>query len=143
MQPNNTNRPPVQWTLLTPDNGQVSEHKRIPCIAINLSCTDKRCGYKAWLLIFMLVRCYYAVPPVAILKKMATVGPELQVVETNSFVRGYHAYQEKWNPVIGESLLLRREPGILSTNLLLQLFWSKRKLLGIYPSTLHQLCHSF
>ena len=39
--------------------------------------------------------------------KMATticvVGPELQAVEINTYVSGYHAYQEKWNPVIGES----------------------------------------
>ena len=32
------------------------------------------------------------------------------VVEISSYVRGYHAYQEKWHPVQGHVLLLAREP---------------------------------
>ena len=34
----------------------------------------------------------------------------LDVLEVSSYIRGYHAYKEIWTPVIGESLLLRREP---------------------------------
>ena len=31
-------------------------------------------------------------------------------VEVASFIRGYHAYQDVWQPVVGEVLLLQREP---------------------------------
>ena len=34
----------------------------------------------------------------------------LEVTEFDSYIRGYHAYQDIWNPVVGESLLLKREP---------------------------------
>jgi hypothetical protein len=32
------------------------------------------------------------------------------VVEINLYVRGYHAYQEKWHPLQGDILPLAREP---------------------------------
>ena len=32
------------------------------------------------------------------------------VVEIHSYMRGYHAYQEKWNPMQGDVLQLVREP---------------------------------
>ena len=31
-------------------------------------------------------------------------------VEFNSFIRGYHAYKHIWEPYVGETLLLKREP---------------------------------
>ena len=31
-------------------------------------------------------------------------------IQIESFVRGYHAYMDIWNPVIGEELQLKREP---------------------------------
>ena len=34
----------------------------------------------------------------------------LEVVEIRSFVRGYHAYKEVWDPVVGQMLLLKRQP---------------------------------
>ena len=34
----------------------------------------------------------------------------LNVIEFQSYVRGYHAYMDKWTPVIGQGLLLKREP---------------------------------
>lgn len=34
----------------------------------------------------------------------------LHCLEIQSFVRGYHAYMDSWTPVIGETLLLKREP---------------------------------
>ena len=34
----------------------------------------------------------------------------LEVAESNSYVRGYHAYKEIWTPEVGEMLLLRCEP---------------------------------
>ena len=34
----------------------------------------------------------------------------LEVVEIQSFVRGYHAYKDIWDPVVGQMLLLKRQP---------------------------------
>lgn len=31
-------------------------------------------------------------------------------VEFNSFIRGYHAYKHLWEPCVGKTLLLKREP---------------------------------
>ena len=31
-------------------------------------------------------------------------------IQLESFVRGYHAYMDIWNPAIGEELQLKREP---------------------------------
>ena len=38
------------------------------------------------------------------------VATDLDCLEINSFVRGYHAYIDVWNPVQGEVLLVKREP---------------------------------
>ena len=38
------------------------------------------------------------------------VTDSLYVLEIPSYVRGYHAYKDNWNPVVGETLVLRREP---------------------------------
>ena len=35
-------------------------------------------------------------------------------LEFNSFIRGYHAYKHIWEPYVGETLLLKREPTNLS-----------------------------
>ena len=36
---------------------------------------------------------------------------ELDVVaEFDSYIQGYHAYRDIWSPVVGEILLLKREP---------------------------------
>ena len=37
-------------------------------------------------------------------------NPDLAVAEFNSFIRGYHVYSQIWNPVVGELLILKREP---------------------------------
>ena len=34
----------------------------------------------------------------------------MEPLEVTEFDRGYHAYQDIWNPLVGESLLLKREP---------------------------------
>ena len=36
-------------------------------------------------------------------------GP-LAVAEIDSFIRGFHEYKDIWQPVVGEMLLLRKEP---------------------------------
>ena len=38
------------------------------------------------------------------------VGDQQACYEVNSFVRGLHVYQDIWTPVVGEVLLLKREP---------------------------------
>ena len=32
------------------------------------------------------------------------------VAELDSYIRGYHAHRDIWSPVVGETLLLKREP---------------------------------
>ena len=39
-----------------------------------------------------------------------TGSQELAVLELRSFVRGYHAYQTIWDPTVGDTLRLEREP---------------------------------
>ena len=39
-----------------------------------------------------------------------SVAPNSSSVEIVSFIRGYHAYQDVWQPSVGEVLLLQREP---------------------------------
>ncbi len=41
---------------------------------------------------------------------LVVASAELQVLETNSFIRGYHKYTDVWVPFIGESLLVKPEP---------------------------------
>ena len=36
---------------------------------------------------------------------------EQQVLETNSYIRGYHVYKDTWSATIGETLLVKREIG--------------------------------
>ena len=38
------------------------------------------------------------------------VAVHLEVLEINSYVRGYHAYMDVWTPEVGQALLLRQEP---------------------------------
>lgn len=41
---------------------------------------------------------------------MATVTRDLAIFELQSYVRGYHEYMDRWTPVTGQELLLKREP---------------------------------
>ena len=34
----------------------------------------------------------------------------LGMAQFDSYIRGYHAYLDTWTPVVGETLLLKREP---------------------------------
>ena len=47
--------------------------------------------------------------PIAIASQ-PVASHDLHVAEFNSFVRGYHAYKHIWNPVVGEMLILEKEP---------------------------------
>ena len=39
-----------------------------------------------------------------------TTGGDVTSFTTTSYIRGYHAYKEQWNPFTGEVLPLEREP---------------------------------
>ena len=39
-----------------------------------------------------------------------TAAADLEVLEIRSHIRGYHAYMGIWNPVQGQTLLVKREP---------------------------------
>ena len=41
---------------------------------------------------------------------MTSVDYDPQVLEINSYVRGYHAYMDTWNAVLGQELILKPEP---------------------------------
>ncbi len=44
------------------------------------------------------------------------VAPDSSCIEISSFIRGYHAYQDVWDPLVGEVLLLQREPTNVKDN---------------------------
>ena len=39
-----------------------------------------------------------------------TAAAVIEVLEIPSYIRGYHAYMSIWNPVLGQMLLVKREP---------------------------------
>ena len=43
-------------------------------------------------------------------ESLSRTSGELHCLEIQSFVRGYHAYMDSWTPVIGQTLLVKREP---------------------------------
>ena len=38
-----------------------------------------------------------------------SIPKELELLEIQSYIRGYHAYKDSWTPVLGETLLVLRE----------------------------------
>ena len=38
------------------------------------------------------------------------VNSTLGIAQFDSYIRGYHSYLDTWTPVVGETLLLKREP---------------------------------
>ena len=41
---------------------------------------------------------------------LSRTSGDLHCLEIQYFVRGYHAYMDIWTPVIGKTLLVKREP---------------------------------
>ena len=41
---------------------------------------------------------------------LSRTSEHLHCIEIQSFLRGYHAYMDIWTPVIGQTLLVKREP---------------------------------
>ena len=53
-------------------------------------------------------------------QKLASVDDDTQVLEINSYIRGYHAYMDTWDPALGQELILKPEPITTKTNTQLQ-----------------------
>ena len=43
-------------------------------------------------------------------QRLSRTFENLHCLEIQSFVRGYHSYMDNWTPVIGQTLLVKREP---------------------------------
>ena len=61
------------------------------------------------------------------------------VVEISSYVRGYHAYQEKWHPLQGDVLQLAREPTNATEKLAIAVIKKTATLWDMSPTTWHLL----
>ena len=38
-----------------------------------------------------------------------SIPKELELLEIQSYIRGYHAYRDSWTPVLGETLSVKRD----------------------------------
>lgn len=54
------------------------------------------------------------------------------VAEFHSYIRGYHAYKDIWSPVVGEILLLKREPNNLVDSSAIGV-WKEDEIVGHVP----------
>ena len=43
-------------------------------------------------------------------QKLTSIDDDPQILVINSYVRGYHAYMETWNPSLGQGIILKPEP---------------------------------
>ena len=73
---------------------------------------------------------------------MASQVVELDgVAQFDSYIRGYHAYKDIWSPVVGEILLLKREPDSLVDASAIAV-WKEDKLLAMCLTILPLSSHS-
>ena len=70
------------------------------------------------------------------------VHPASSCVEISSFIRGYHAYQDIWQPTLGESLLLQSEPTNTKDSLAVSVVKSNT-IVGHVPANLSVLFSHF
>ena len=64
------------------------------------------------------------------------------VVEFDSYIRGYHAYRDIWSPVVGEILLLKREPDNLVDASAVAV-WKEDKIVGHVPYNIASVISQF
>ena len=64
------------------------------------------------------------------------------MTEFDSYIRGYHTYQDIWNPVVGESLLLKREPDN-SVDLSAVAVWREDEIVGHVPFNIASVLSQF
>ena len=73
---------------------------------------------------------------------MASQVVELDgVAEFDSYIRGYHAYRDIWSPVVGEILLLKREPDNLDASAVA--VWKEDKIVGHVPYDIASVISQF
>ena len=63
--------------------------------------------------------------------------------EISSYIRGYHAYQDVWQPALGEILLLQREPTNAKDSLAVSVMKSNNTIVGHVPANLSALFSHF
>ena len=63
--------------------------------------------------------------------------------EIFSYIRGYHAYQDVWQPALGEILLLQREPTNAKDSLAVSVIKSNNMIVGHVPANLSALFSHF
>ena len=74
---------------------------------------------------------------------MASQVVELDgVAELDSYIRGYHAYTDIWSPVVGEILLLKREPDNL-VDASAVVVWKEDKIVGHVPYNIASVISQF
>ena len=74
---------------------------------------------------------------------MASQVVELdRVAELDSHIRGYHAYTDIWSPVVGEILLLKREPDNLVDASAVAV-WKEDKIVGHVPYNIASVISQF
>ena len=67
----------------------------------------------------------------------------MEVMEFESYyIRGYHAYEDLWNRVVGETLLLKREPGN-SIDLSAVAVWIEDNIVGHVPFNIASVLSQF
>ena len=74
---------------------------------------------------------------------MASQVVELDgVAEFDSYIRGYHTYSDIWSPVVGEILLLKREPDNLVDASAVAV-WKEDKIVGHVPYNIASVISQF
>ena len=74
---------------------------------------------------------------------MASQVVELDgVAEFDSYIRGYHACRDIWSQVVGEILLLKREPDSLVDSSAVAL-WKEDKIVGHVPYNIASVISQF
>ena len=64
------------------------------------------------------------------------------IAEFDSYIRGCHAYRDIWSPVVGEVLLLKREPDNLRDVSAIAV-WKEDKIVGHVPYNIASVISQF
>ena len=64
------------------------------------------------------------------------------VAEFHSYIRGYHVYRNIWSPVVGEILLLKREPDNLVDSSAIGV-WKEDEIVGHVPYNIASVISQF
>ena len=76
------------------------------------------------------------------LEFISGIATNSSCVEIVSFIQGYHAYQDVWQPAVGEVLLLQREPTNMKDKQAVSVVKSTR-VVGHVPASLSVLFSQF